>query len=1836
MATKKRPARKAKKKAAAVTRRSKQVAPVASSRAQDPSLQEGTPAEGGSFSLHGPLAATKSPSALETVAAPLADEVSIRVKQEFRPAERGIAEDAAANIETDDVIELEFADGTCTWMRADEYRERFASGASRDAKDAELYVPATIAVPSTGAATRGVTSWVLKSIKVLGVDVPKASALAVAEKVEKRKSLQRPGFGLFKCALDGGFGLTPHDLGRKAGDEPILVFLHGTLSSTWGSFGELWSKERAGELAQIRSKYGERVYGFEHPTLPVSPLENARELAEVLPEGCRVHLVSHSRGGMVGELLCRGQTRVESLSSSKKSKDAEQGWAPADAFSADELALFDAEGRGEEKKELLALAELLAKKDISVERYVRVACPALGTTLASGRLDRWLGVIGTVASKALPNTPISDVFKGLGEFLAAVVKERTKPEVLPGVEAMMPESPFVQLLNFPRKVVAGELFVIAGDLDPDALWARLLSWISDRFYGGDHDIVVNTASMYGGANRTGKKQAGFFRDPGVNHFNYFRNGDSAATLVGALTQGTHPSLQDFEPRVVDIAREIATRDATPRPVVIFLPGIMGSALAVDGDGIWMDISDLAFGGFMKLAIGAKRTVRPVEPLPRSYGELLRFLAATHRVVPFPYDWRLQPEVEADRLADVLKNELDTAEKNNQPVRILAHSMGGLVTRTMIARHPKTWARLCANDGGRFLMMGTPNGGSHSIPELLIGRSGTLKQLALLDLKNSAADLLGVVLRMPGVLAMLPHDPRDDYFAAPTWAAFAQHLDGDWKQPELGDLDVARAFRKVIDESPLDRDHVLYVAGRAPQTVSGIRIDSQQKNKAKRLVLEATNRGDGRVTWDSGIPSGIRTWYMDAVHGDLCSEEDHFDAIADLLTTGTTTRLSTVQPVQRGTGEVVSLIEPEQPLYPDEAMLRAQVLGGSVRRQAPPSADVAKVNVRVLHADLAFSSYPVMVGHYTGDTIISAEKALDRSLAGQLSQRLSLGLYPGPPLSNALFVNPELRKNHDAVPKGAIVVGLGMPGLLSSSQLADTLTRAIVEYAVAWTSQDLPTYGQVGKQLGLSALLVGSGLGGVEVPDAVAACLRAVVQANESLAAASHEARIATLEFIELYRDRAYETIASFKKVEDGEPSLAAHFNFNRNMSKASGGRERLYYSEAGGWWHRIHIEGSDREGSNRKDLKFSATTRKARGDQQKLTVQRAPIDDFIRQAIGSSAYNRGISRSLFELLLPNDFKDGSLSEDNVVLLLDAESARYPWELLEDPLSNRGQQGPFICNHGLLRQLIEPADNVPPSTSSDVLVIGDPLSPFIELKGAQEEARVTARAFEMLGRYRVNHLDRPRGQDVLAALFDRAYRVIHLAGHGVYNYKPDDKSEAMTGMVIGAGMFLSPDEIAQLRRVPELVFINCCHLGRADADPALKNLHGSYNRIAANLAQAFIRKGARAVVAAGWAVGDAAATAFARHFYQLMLGGARFGEATRSARSHIYDQFPSDNTWGAYQCYGDPDYRLLMDSGGDGAWTSGTDSPLVQIRDIEVRLQTASDAGTLDLIEQLNKIESELDKPLKDGEIALALARAHWEAMNFKSAVDFHRLALKFQPQLLTLKDVEQFANQLTRHAVDVFDRSPGDKARAQAKALLDEASKVLDWLQTMWQGTAGTTMERYGLAGSIYKRRAMIAAGGSALHDAIEEMVSCYGEASARAREDNKDSSYPDLNVIAGRLAQHWLAGRPKAADAGKLRADLAKVTAALAAMSPAVPQLWVDTARIDGAVLAALIDGKFVEGGPEALARLYRNHRSRASRREFGSVCDQIDFFARMADRGKRKELATGLQILLKAMREA
>jgi len=69
----------------------------------------------------------------------------------------------------------------------------------------------------------------------------------------------------------------------------------------------------------------------------------------------------------------------------------------------------------------------------------------------------------------------------------------------------------------------------------------------------------------------------------------------------------------------------------------------------------------------------------------------------------------------------------------------------------------------------------------------------------------------------------------------------------------------------------------------------------------------------------------------------------------------------------------------------------------------------------------------------------------------------------------------------------------------------------------------------------------------------------------------------------------------------------------------------------------------------------------------------------------------------------------------------------------------------------------------------------------------------------------------------------------------------------------------------------------------------------------------IALGVRCVVAAGWAVDDEGARVFAEPFYDSMLDGDRFIDAVCYARTATYRHNPDQNTWAAYQCYGDPDW-----------------------------------------------------------------------------------------------------------------------------------------------------------------------------------------------------------------------------------------------------------------------------------------------------------------------------------------
>lgn len=181
--------------------------------------------------------------------------------------------------------------------------------------------------------------------------------------------------------------VTEEQLAKDTLAGPMLLFLHGTGSNTLGSFADLRADGRDWE--SIERTFGDRIFALEHRTLSESPVENALALARTLPARARLSVVTHSRGGLVGDLFCLGGLPDEIIAAWQRRPRRASRNPGIEAVTA------------RERQMLRELRQELSKKDFRIERYVRVACPARGTLLASGNIDVFLSsllsVIGTVS-----------------------------------------------------------------------------------------------------------------------------------------------------------------------------------------------------------------------------------------------------------------------------------------------------------------------------------------------------------------------------------------------------------------------------------------------------------------------------------------------------------------------------------------------------------------------------------------------------------------------------------------------------------------------------------------------------------------------------------------------------------------------------------------------------------------------------------------------------------------------------------------------------------------------------------------------------------------------------------------------------------------------------------------------------------------------------------------------------------------------------------------------------------------------------------------------------------------------------------------------------------------------------------------------------------------------------------------------------------------------------------------------------------------------------------------------------------------------------------------------
>jgi pimeloyl-ACP methyl ester carboxylesterase len=744
---------------------------------------------------------------------------------------RAAAKGAVKEVEVkdEDILEIEVEGGMTVWTSAKRYQERMELWRPEAITDRGLEVTG---LPGPSLAERGVKEWFAGALRVLhlktddltkqlkdpkswadcvkdlGLEpIEKAGAWATAKLlmylIEKRLT---PSPGLYRWAtvnasvpvdLTEAKELTVEDLPK---DKPILVFIHGTGSRTVSSFGAFCEAAANQEWRTLQATFGENIYTFEHRTLSESPIDNAIALAERLPEGAQVSLVTHSRGGQVGDLLCFSELDLSDA-------HIERFLRPKAEFE---------EADQHDRRQLKRLRELLAQKRFYIQRVARVACPARGTLLASDNIDEFLSLLTNLIGY-IPGVGQSPIYEVIKRVTLQVVQDRTDPALIPGIEAMMPESPLVALLNSAAHA-EGELGVIAGDIEAGNWLKRIAVFITDRFIyeKRDNDLVVNTDSMFYGAHRAQEYYV-FDQGSDVSHFNYFQNARTRMALTQWLLAPageTAKTFNKFEPEHVEpvpMQRAIQKRTGIPQPVVLVLPGSMGSSLDSKKDRVWLEYADLMTSGLGKIKDVDDANIQPTGLLGEYYDRLCNYLADSNEVLPFAYDWRKSIRYSAALLAREVKKVLG---RTAQPVRFVAHGMGGLVVRRFIADHGDLWEKVCARQGSRFVMLGTPNCGTYSMVESLLGAATTMRQLALLDVTHDLQHVLDTVAGFPGMLELLPQRATEsefDWHNTAVWQELKRANANCGAVPKAPLLaEAVSTVRTLTDEIP-NVDRVLYVA-----------------------------------------------------------------------------------------------------------------------------------------------------------------------------------------------------------------------------------------------------------------------------------------------------------------------------------------------------------------------------------------------------------------------------------------------------------------------------------------------------------------------------------------------------------------------------------------------------------------------------------------------------------------------------------------------------------------------------------------------------------------------------------------------------------------------------------------------------------------------------------------------------------------------------------------------------------------------------------------------------------------------------------------------------------------
>ena len=1195
-------------------------------------------------------------------------------------------------------------------------------------------------------------------------------------------------------------------------------------------------------------------------------------------------------------------------------------------------------------------------------------------------------------------------------------------------------------------------------------------------------------------------------------------------------------------------------------------------------------------------------------------------------------------------------------------------MGGLVARTVQLERPDTWQRLMAHAGARLLMLGTPNGGSWAPMQVLSGDDTFGNALAVVRLAaagppgapDDGRDAgLPAAAGRPARRRPRPGPPRHLGPAGrpTTCSACTRHnwWHRNWLGAESADqplaayawgvppqpvLDQARRLRERLDaqrDGALAQfaDKLLLVVGHARFTPDGY-----EWADGGLVYLDAVDGGDGRVPLASALLPGVATWTLDCEHGSLPDAASAFEAYDELLLHGSTERLPRLARLaaatRSGTGSstaapvhVRSRPARGRPALTPADSQRAVFAARRAESAAFDAAGSAALRVTVLNGNLSFVHQPLLVGHYRSLLLTGTEAAVDRLVGGAMQASLSAGLYAEAPGTHQIFMNPS----RDAEcpwraprPLSVVVVGLGDEGKLRETDLTHTVRQGVI----AW-SQRLAESGAAPAQFELAATLMGTGGVGIHAGAAARAIAAGVREANARLVAGGWPA-VRELTLVELYLERAADAWHGLQVLATAHPG---HYAITPTVQTGTGPLRRVLDSGYRGTDYDFVTATSQGEGA----IAFTLDSKRARTEVRAQMTQARLVRELVKRASNASQQDPQIGRTLFQLLVPLELEPFLGGTSRMLLELDDDTAAIPWELLDmpDDRAGGGDRRPWSIRCQLLRKLRTEQfrEQVQDAGREDnVLVVGEPLTAdgYARLPGAAAEARAVAQALRSDGGIAAQQLtallERDDASSVVNALYARRYRIVHIAGHG----EPGMDG----GVVLSGGTFLGPKEIRNMRTVPELVFVNCCHGAARGTHAAAGTAPREFDRsaFAASVADALIQIGVRCVVAAGWAVDDGPAATVRHHLLPRSCWAAR----------------PSSPRWPRRAR---PRGRRAATPGPP---TSVTATPTGPSCRAPARRRAAPAAGRLrDACRRRwawrwrwrnwrcsragkapgrrsnwNARASSRHASRRSGAAWARWPRpsalAYAEAGARDAAIAWYERALQANDGSASLKAAEQLGSLRARRAWSMAETAAADSpALTAARAALTEALRTLQTLAALQ-----STPERETLVGSTWKQLARLEqrAGDSvAMQGALGAAASAYGraEALAAARGD-PGLFYPALNRMALELVAHAGDRRWAGFDAAAL--DAAR--ASLAARGEEDADFWSLAGRIEIEVLAAAARHRLAGQLDAALAAYADLHNRVPAPHLWATVAEQAEFVLgayAAAARGAERSAALALQ---------